>query len=125
MRLRDTKPELPVNGIAASKVLTPHQLQIAVPKPDWLDAAGALKDALSEKFSETGAFPVVGVVGAPFSGQSAALSALAEMEDWRIATPPSTEQILDADREWLDSQGQAESPLSGHDTWIICHENPE
>ena len=113
VRLRDTKPELPVDGTAELKELTPRQLQIAAPNPDWLDAAGALKDALAEKFSETGAFPVVAVVGAPFSGQSDALSTVAKMEGWRIAAPPSPEQILDADREWSASLRQAESP------WLI------
>lgn len=85
-------------------------LQAAFPRPDWQDAAAALKHALKETSSGRNGGPVIAVVGAPFSGQAEALVLLARAAGWPIIPPPTFKQVLKSDRTWLDFPSRSQSP---------------
>ena len=114
LRRQKNKTEASNDKTTELKVLTKHQLHTAAPKHDWMDTAAALKLFLSEKLSgQYGEKRVIAIADAPFAGQSKALTALAEIDDWHLISAPSPDQILNADQEWLDSLGHTKSP------WVL------
>jgi hypothetical protein len=88
-------------------------LKAAAPEPAWRDAAAALHQALRKTFSEQRDCAAAVVVGAPFSGHAEALVTLANAAGWPIVPPPSLQQVLEADLEWVDSLAQTSSP------WVV------
>jgi len=116
LRRQENKTEASNDKTTELKLLTKHQLQTAAPSSDWVDAAITLNLFLTDKLSgQHGEGQVIAVADAPFAGQSIAIAALAEMNDWHLISAPSLEQILSADQKWLDSVGNTKAP------WVLPH----
>ncbi|MBM9511260.1 hypothetical protein [Desulfogranum marinum] len=89
-------------------------LETIAPIPDWRDSASALNTAMSDWLDkDVHRAPVMVIVGAPYSGNSEALQALAKMQSWRTLDSPAPEQILTGDSGWLSSQ------VTGAGPWVL------
>ncbi|MFP3868367.1 MAG: hypothetical protein ACLFUU_09420 [Desulfobacteraceae bacterium] len=99
---RSPKPSEPLVVQTELDWVPQFLLDQAAPAPDWQEAAPALTTAL-DKWLAAGQPEPAGqvVVGAPYSGIAQIISHWAQTVGWRLVDPPSADQILAADPEWL------------------------
>jgi hypothetical protein len=71
------------------------------PPPVLEDATESLDQALNNLASRRESLSHRVVVGPPGSGTSSILRGLAERLKWRVVEPPSSDQILRGDKDWL------------------------
>jgi hypothetical protein len=89
-------------------------LENVAPNPDWQLPAGYLKTAMDERFgAKPNEKPTVLVVGLPQGGNAEILTVLARTLKWPLITPPSAEQILSQDHNWLKQMEKKDTP------WVV------
>lgn len=87
------------------RALPRWQLECIAPAPEWRSSAEALYIELEDWLvQENPDQPVIVVVGPPHSGNTDILTTLAEQQSWRLLSPPSPEQVLPGDDNWLSDQ---------------------
>lgn len=87
----------------------PHwQLERIAPALDWRGAAETLNAHLQDWLEqENPDQPVIVLVGPPYSGHAAILATWAEQQGWPRLKPPTSEQILAGDDDWLSEQNES------------------
>ena len=94
-----------INRVNGLEVLSDEQLMQIVPDPDWRDAAAALNDALQDDLINLQPNRLtVFVVGPPHGGVEWILRQWAKQCQWCILEPPTPEQILANDLNWLSAK---------------------
>ncbi len=93
--------------------LTWEQRDLVAPEPDWQAAAQALNQA-SDAWNPS-AHPVICYIAPPHSGRLPILRTWAANRAWRVATPPTPDQILTGGATWLSRQRDEDGP------WVLPH----
>lgn len=106
--------DAPLKTDAELRSLPAPRLDRVAPAPLWEAAAEALEAELEGWLRQPNPEqPVVVLIGPPFGGRKEILDRWADGRNWRPVAPPSPEQILSGDDNWL-------SGLTGDDTpWIF------
>jgi hypothetical protein len=110
---RRGKPEQdsPLKAEDKLRALPRWQLERIAPAPKWRSSAEALDNKLEDwLLQEKPDQPVIVVVGPPHSGNTEILRTWAEQQSWRLLSPPSPEQVLAGDDNWLSHPGGDSSP---------------
>lgn len=93
------------------RLLPDWQLNKIAPPFSWDDAVVSLDLKLTTWLKrDENDFPVCVLVGPPHSGYTNILEKWADLNDWNLIKPPSSQQIFDGDASWLTAQIQDDQP---------------
>jgi hypothetical protein len=113
-RSQDPPPESPLKTEEQLQSIPATLLERIVPAPDSWPAALALDEALATWLdSAQPHHPVVFVLDPPHGMHRDILRAWAGMREWRILPPPSMEQILGLEADWLADRSAESQP------WVL------
>lgn len=99
---KKTESESPLKTEEELRLLPHYILERIAPSPDWNDAADALGRELAPWLEqEKPDHPVIVLVGPPHGGHTHILSAWAQRRNFVLLAPPSPEQILAQNDDWL------------------------
>ena len=114
LRPTEKKPESPLGEDDVLETLSDRLKRFIAQKPDWHPAALALEKTLTNWGDGSKQQRIVIVVVAPpHVPNGAILKHFADIRDWRVIAPPTAEQILAADDNWLSDLTDRPSP------WIL------
>lgn len=112
----DSKSEEPIRAQDELKHLSDELYAQIAPEHGWTERVTALNEAL-EKGLATRVSQIQIVVGAPFSGIAETLEYWAKHRGIKIIKPPSSDEILNQDQEWLrrlEEEGSARPLVISH-----------
>ena len=110
----DSEPKRHFHAKEELQALPQCQLENVAPAPKWDELATAMDVKLADWLAwEKPDNPVIAMVGAPYGGHADILTTWANRHKWTILTPPSSEQILAGNTDWLSGQ------LDGGGPWIF------
>ncbi len=93
------------------RLLPDWQLDKIAPPLSWDNAVASLDHELATWLQRDPAeLPVCVLVAPPYNGCKDILEKWAELHDWNLIQPPSTQQIFDGDDSWMTSQFQDDKP---------------
>lgn len=114
LRLAEKKPESPLSEEDTLESLPDRLKRFIAEKPDWHPAALTLEKYLTAWSNENiNERDTIAVVAPPHVANGAILKHIAEVRDWPVVAPPTAEQILTADDNWLNTLTNQSSP------WIL------
>jgi hypothetical protein len=112
MRPVEKKPESPLTEADVLETL-PNRLKSAIaPAPDWRTAALILAEILTPGASGV-THETLALVTPPHGGAGAILKLFSGFSGWRVINPPTAEQILAGDENWLKSLTDKPAP------WVL------
>jgi len=100
---KEKKKEDPMDTIKLCEI--PHGIQnLLNPNEDWNNAAKSLRAVLKNWFDDDiKKSKIQFIIGSPFSGIDKILQITANTSDLDMVKPPSYEQIINSDQNWLNS----------------------